>query len=102
MFARSLLNWKANSGEDVKALWAWVRENNIDLDSGEDDWKKVKAFEQMFRDRFLLVCLGYCSPFEPVSYVTPKLPLPETCRGHISSRGRVFSNIIQFHIMFVI
>ena len=55
-FARSLLNWKANSGEDVQGLWAWVRENNIDLDSGEDDWKKVKVVVEHISSRAMVLC----------------------------------------------
>ena len=34
-------NWKANSRDDLFQFWNYIRENNIDLDCGETEWKEV-------------------------------------------------------------
>ena len=40
-WVRYLENWKANSREDLFQFWNYIRENNIDLDSGETEWREV-------------------------------------------------------------
>ena len=40
-WVRYLENWKANSREDLYKFWEYIRENNVDLDCGEMEWKEV-------------------------------------------------------------
>ena len=44
---RYLSNWKAVTKIELMKFWKDMRENNVDIDFGEEEWKEVK-FEILF------------------------------------------------------
>ena len=45
---RYLSNWKAVTKIELMQFWKDMRENNIDIDFGEEEWKEVK-FKILFK-----------------------------------------------------
>ena len=41
-WVRYMDSWKRITMEEVIKFWKFLRENNLDLDCGEEEWKQVK------------------------------------------------------------
>ena len=42
-WVRYMDSWKRITMEEVIKFWKFLRENNLDLDCGEEEWKQVKC-----------------------------------------------------------